>query len=36
LTVHGDIEAWQVRAQQEANDATGEAAGDFFGFDMGW
>ncbi|OYU28263.1 MAG: hypothetical protein CFE41_07175 [Burkholderiales bacterium PBB2] len=36
LTVHGDIEAWQVRAQQEATDATGEAAGDFFGFDMGW
>ncbi|MCV2362260.1 DUF898 domain-containing protein [Paucibacter sp. DJ1R-11] len=36
LTVHGDIEAWQVRPQQEATDATGEAAGDFFGFDMGW
>ncbi|PND38547.1 hypothetical protein C1O66_14120 [Paucibacter aquatile] len=36
LEVHGDIEAWRAQAQEAHNDASGEAAGDFFGFDMGW
>jgi uncharacterized membrane protein YjgN (DUF898 family) len=36
LQVHGDVEAWRAQAQGATNDASGEAAGDFFGFDMGW
>jgi len=35
LVVGGDVETWQAQLSAEANDASGDAAGDFFGLDMG-
>jgi len=35
LELQGDIEAWQAQTDAAASDASGEAAGDFFGLDMG-
>lgn len=35
ITVSDDVENWVARARSEYQDATGEAAGDFFGTDMG-
>ena len=35
LEAHGDIEQWTAGAAQRVNDATGDAAGDLFGIDVG-
>jgi len=35
VTVDADIDAWVAQAGAAQHDATGEAAGDFFGIDMG-
>ena len=35
LNLNGDMDAWVAERSGAAADATGEAAGDFFGFDMG-
>lgn len=35
LRLDGDIDAWLARQEAADQDATGEAAGDFFGIDMG-
>lgn len=35
LEAHGDIEQWTAGATARANDATGDAAGDLFGIDVG-
>ncbi|MBB4842808.1 uncharacterized membrane protein YjgN (DUF898 family) [Paucibacter oligotrophus] len=36
VDLDGDLDRWVAPANAGQNDATGEAAGDFFGFDMGW
>jgi uncharacterized membrane protein YjgN (DUF898 family) len=35
LEAHGDIEQWTAGAAHRVNDATGDAAGDLFGIDVG-
>lgn len=35
VLVRGDVEQWVARQSQRADDATGDAAGDFFGIDLG-
>jgi uncharacterized membrane protein YjgN (DUF898 family) len=35
LEAHGDIDQWTASAAQRMNDATGDAAGDLFGIDVG-
>ena len=35
VRIEGDVESWVARHVDGAQDATGEAAGDFFGIDMG-
>lgn len=36
LQLDGELDSWQAAPGGAHEDATGEAAGDFFGFDMGW
>ena len=35
LQVHGDVDHWVAEAQTPGQGVLGDAAGDFFGFDMG-
>ena len=35
VDVDGDVEQWLVKAQQRDKGVLGDAAGDFFGMDMG-
>jgi uncharacterized membrane protein YjgN (DUF898 family) len=35
LEAHGDVEQWTAGAARRVNDATGDAAGDLFGIDVG-
>ena len=35
VQVRGDVDGWLARAQQQTEGATGDAAGDFFGIDLG-
>ncbi|EHR70595.1 putative membrane protein [Burkholderiales bacterium JOSHI_001] len=35
VQVRGDVDGWLARAQQQAAGTTGDAAGDFFGIDLG-
>lgn len=36
VDLQGDLDSWVSNTGAGQNDAAGEAAGDFFGFDMGW
>ncbi|RQO60356.1 hypothetical protein DBR47_08270 [Paucibacter sp. KBW04] len=36
IDLQGDLDRWIARAGQGSSETAGEAAGDFFGFDMGW